>query len=366
MQCGLVGLPNVGKSTIFRAISSAPAEVANYPFCTIEPNVGIASVVDERLQHLASAFASAKTIPAVVKFFDIAGLVAGASAGEGLGNKFLAHIRECNAIGHVLRCFEDSDVIHVSDTIDPLADFETINTELILADIEVVERRMTATKKNTRVNDAKKAQSAQQELALLTEVARRLSAGTHPRYDDLGDEGMHLVERELTLLSAKRQIIICNVDERTLHGANKYVDIITKAYGERLHIVTLCGKLEAELCEIDDVEERALFLKECGVENSGLVQLVQHAYRTLNLCTFFTAGKAEARAWTITCGDTIAVSAGKIHTDFEKGFIKAEVYSYEDFRHYGSETALRQAGKIRTEGREYITQDGDVVFIHAH
>ena len=368
MQCGLVGLPNVGKSTIFRALSAAPAEIANYPFCTIEPNIGIVTVPDERLRQIATLCESAKTIPTVITFVDIAGLVAGASTGEGLGNRFLAHIRECNAIGHVVRCFDDSNIAHTSDSIDPRADFDIVTTELILADMETVDRRMEANTRIARGSDPKKTAKAKGENEHLSVIMRQLSANTIPAYAELGDDGRYLANTELTLLTAKKQIIICNIDEQSIgiDGGNAYVEAMNKAFGAQLPIIPLCGKLEAELAEIEDPTERELFIKECGITESGLIKLIHSAYQALGLCTFFTAGKNEARAWTYTYGSTVAEAVGKIHTDFQNGFIKAEVYHYRDLVTYGNETALRRAGRMRVEGKDYITQDGDVIFVHAH
>lgn len=367
MQCGLIGLPNVGKSTIFHALTAAPAEIANYPFCTIEPNIGIVTVPDERLAHIAKLFVSEKVIPTVVRFVDIAGLVKGASRGEGLGNTFLAHIRECNAICHVVRCFTDAAVTHTSDKIDPCADFEVINTELMLADIETVEKRLAANTRLTRGSDAKKVARAHKENEWLMEISKQLSAASLPDYGQWGEECVRMVAVELSLLTAKRQIIVCNVDEASIgSGENRFVDALVAAYGDRFPLIRLCGKLESELADVEDEAERALFVTECGITESGLAQLIRTAYATLGLCTFFTAGEKESRAWTYPCGGTVAESAGSIHTDFQDGFIKAEVYHYDDLMEYKSETALRRAGRMRVEGREYLTKDGDVLFIHAH
>lgn len=367
MQCGLVGLPNVGKSTIFHAITAAPAEIANYPFCTIEPNIGIVTVPDVRLAHIAELFVSEQVIPTVVRFVDIAGLVSGASQGEGLGNTFLAHIRECNAICHVVRCFADPEVTHTSDSIDPCADFEIINTELALADIETIEKRMNANDRLTRGSDAKKAAKARKENEWLSEINTQLSAALLPTYEEWGDECVRLVSVELSLLTAKKQIIVCNVDEASITGGeNRYADALADAYGDRFPLIRLCGKLESELADIEDNEERSLFVAECGITESGLAQLIRTAYDTLGLCTFFTAGKNESRAWTYACGSTVAESAGRIHTDFQRGFIKAEVYHYTDLVEHKNEAALRQAGLIRVEGKDYLTHDGDVLFVHAH
>lgn len=366
MQCGLVGLPNVGKSTIFRAISAAPAEIANYPFCTIEPNIGVVAVPDERLQRIATLSQSKKTIPTVVKFVDIAGLVAGASRGEGLGNKFLAHIRECNAICHVVRCFDSGEITHTMGVIDPLSDFEIVNTELILADIETVEKRMDANTRIARGSDTKRVARARKENEWLTEIMKQFSANTIPEYKEFDEACIHLVSVELSLLTAKRQIVVCNIDEGSINVGNDYIDAIRDAFGDKLPVIPLCGKLESELMDIEDEAERELFIRECGITQSGLGRLIQVAYDTLGLCTFFTAGENESRAWTYRCGSTVAEAAANIHTDFQAGFIKAEVYHYNTLLECGSETAVRQAGRMRVEGKEYVTQDGDIIFIHAH
>lgn len=357
----------MGKSTIFHALTAAPAEIANYPFCTIEPNIGIVTVPDERLRRISELFESTKTIPTTVRFVDIAGLVSGASQGEGLGNTFLAHIRECNAICHVVRCFNDPEITHTSDTIDPCADFEVINTELMLADIDTVEKRMTSNTRLARGSDVKKAAKARKENEWLAEISTQLAAATLPKYEQWGEGCVRLVGVELSLLTAKKQIIVCNVDEASIGGKkNPYVDSLAASYGDRFALICLCGKLESDLADIEDEQERALFVSECGITESGLIQLIHSAYTTLGLCTFFTAGKNESRAWTYRRGGTVAESAGNIHTDFQNGFIKAEVYHYDDLMEYKSETALRQAGRMRVEGRDYLTKDGDILFIHAH
>ncbi len=358
LNCGIVGLPNVGKSTIFSAITSAPAEAANYPFCTIEPNVGIVNVPDARLDKIVELIPTAKVIPAVTEFVDIAGLVAGASKGEGLGNKFLANIREVGIIAHVVRCFENQDIIHVNNRIDPAGDIETIDIELALADLETVQKRYDKQSRLSRVSakDAK-------ENALLLPLYERLIAALQD-----GKSASSVVQSEdekaliadLHLITMKPVIYVANVDEDGI-GGNEYVDVVRSIAEKRNSpVVVICGKAEAEIAEMDPAD-RPEFLEALGLEESGMNTLIRTAYATLGLRTFFTAGSDEDRAWTFKAGYKAPQAAGVIHTDFEKGFIRAEVYSCNDLFEYGSEAKVREAGKFRIEGKDYLVQDGDIM-----
>jgi GTP-binding protein YchF len=367
LNCGIVGLPNVGKSTIFSALSSAPAEAANYPFCTINPNVGIADVPDERLLTLAGIFKPRKTIPAAVEFVDIAGLVKGASKGEGLGNQFLSHIREVGVIAQVVRCFDDPDIVHVHNRVDPGSDMEVINIELALADLDTLEKRRERLRHTLRVQAKAEQKSAETALAVLDKLAPALEQGLPARSVPLsGDE--RAAVSDCFFITLKPQLYVCNVDEdgiRAFAGGRNgpLIEAVTRrAASEGSEAVVISGKFEAELADIRDPEERKAFLEELGLKESGLTALVHAAYRLLGLRTFFTAGADECRAWTIRAGDSAPRAAGVIHTDFEKGFIKAEVYSYPDILQYGSEAKIKEAGKYRVEGREYVVQDGDVMF----
>ncbi|MDD5922593.1 MAG: redox-regulated ATPase YchF [Eubacteriales bacterium] len=360
MKLGIVGLPNVGKSTLFNAITKAGAEAANYPFCTIEPNVGVVTVPDERITALHELYQSKRTIYATIEFTDIAGLVKGASKGEGLGNKFLGHIRETAAIIHVVRCFEDDNIVHVAGSIDPLRDIETINTELILADLEVVEKRIQKTEKVAR-ND----KNAAKELEVLRKIEEFLSAGKSLR----AIEGLDDWEKEfigtLDLLSYKPIIYVANVSEEDAADAsgNPYVQQVARfAEGEGAEAVTVCAEIEQEISELDD-DEKAEYLAELGIEESGLDKLVKASYKLLNLISFLTAGEDECRAWTIEKGTKAPQAAGKIHTDFERGFIRAETISYDSFMNDcgGSMAEAREKGLLRSEGKDYVVQDGDII-----
>ena len=368
LNCGIVGLPNVGKSTIFSALSSAPAEAANYPFCTINPNLGIADVPDGRLAGLSALFKPQRAIPATVEFVDIAGLVKGASKGEGLGNQFLSHIREVGVIAQVVRCFDDPNIVHVSNRVDPDSDMETINVELALADLDTLAKRRERAERALKALAKAEQKSAETVLAALDKIGPFLEAGKPARSANLsGDERAAVYDCHF--ISAKPQLYVCNVDEDTMRsisagrGGNAYVDRVKeRAAAEGSEAVIICGKFEAELADIDDPAEKSAFLEELGIAESGLDALVHAAYRLLGLRTFFTAGADECRAWTIHAGDAAHKAAGVIHSDFEKGFIKAEVYSYDDIITYGAEAKIKEAGKYRIEGKEYIVQDGDVMF----
>lgn len=357
MKLGIVGLPNVGKSTLFNAITKAGAEAANYPFCTIEPNVGVVTVPDERLKVLHDMYNSKKTIHTTIEFYDIAGLVKGASKGEGLGNKFLGHIREVAAIVHVVRCFEDPNVVHVDGRIDPISDIDTINTELILSDMEVLERRIQKTTKNLKGD-----KSLQKELDLLNKVYAFLGDGKSARAMELEDDEAEFV-KGLELLSYKPVIYAANVSEDDAAGEdNEYIRKVREfAATENSDVVVVCAKIESEMAELDD-EEKAMFLEEMGIERSGLDKLVQASYHLLDLISFLTAGEPEVRAWTIKRGTKAPGAAGKIHTDFEKGFIRAETIAYDKLVECGGNLATaKEKGLIRSEGKDYVVKDGDVM-----
>lgn len=357
MKLGIVGLPNVGKSTLFNAITKAGAEAANYPFCTIEPNVGVVAVPDERLKVLTDMYKAKKTIHTTIEFYDIAGLVKGASKGEGLGNKFLGHIREVAAIVHVVRCFDDPNVVHVDGKINPASDIETINMELILSDMELLERRITKTTKNLKGD-----KSLQKELDILNKVNDFLGEGRSARAMELTDEEAEFV-RGLDLLSYKPVIYVANVSEEDAAAEdNEYIAQVRKiADEEGSDVVVVCAGIEAEISELDD-DEKAMFLEELGIAESGLDKLVKASYHLLNLISFLTAGEPEVRAWTVTKGTKAPQAAGKIHTDFEKGFIRAETIAYDKLIECGGNLATaKEKGLIRSEGKEYVVKDGDVM-----
>lgn len=362
LNCGIVGLPNVGKSTIFSALTSAPAEAANYPFCTINPNVGMVNVPDSRLDTLCGIFNPKSRVPAVTEFVDIAGLVKGASQGEGLGNQFLSHIREVGVIAHVVRCFENSDIVHVANKVDPLDDIETINIELALADMGTLEKKKERSLRALKVQAKDAQKEAQLALAAIEKLAVALQDGKPARSVELGDEEKAAIA-DAQLITMKPQLYVCNVDEEGMKNGNALIDAVRdRAKAEGSEAVVICGKFEAELADLETEEDRIAFLGELGLEESGLSSLIHAAYRLLGLATFFTAGADECRAWTIHAGDTAPKAAGVIHTDFEKGFIKAEAYHFDDLVKYGSEAKIKEAGKYRIEGRDYIVKDGDVLF----
>nr|WP_302019931.1 redox-regulated ATPase YchF [uncultured Acetatifactor sp.] len=359
MKLGIVGLPNVGKSTLFNSLTKAGAESANYPFCTIDPNVGIVAVPDERLKLLGDMYQSKKVTPAVIEFVDIAGLVKGASKGEGLGNQFLSNIREVDAIVHVVRCFEDTNVIHVDGSVDPLRDIETINLELIFSDLEVLERRLSKVSKAARMD-----KTCAKELALLERVKAHLESGRMAKTIETEDEEELGLLREYNLLTYKPVIYAANVAEEDLAddgASNEKVAQVQKFAGEEnSEVFVICAQIEQEISELDD-DEKAMFLEELGLSESGLEKLIKASYRILGLMSFLTAGEDETRAWTIKIGTKAPQAAGKIHSDFERGFIKAEVVNYRDLLEQGSLAAAREKGLVGMEGKEYVVRDGDVI-----
>ncbi len=359
MELGVVGLPNVGKSTLFNAITRAGAESANYPFCTIEPNVGVVAVPDSRLEVLGKMYNTQKITPASLKFVDIAGLVKGASRGEGLGNKFLANIRECEAIVHVVRCFSDSNVTHVDGSVDPARDIETINLELSLADLESVNKQIEKTAKKAKQND----KEAVFQLKVLEKLKVTLDLGKMAKTIDFSPEEQEFV-KSLFLITTKPVIYACNIDETDISTPEDSLPLVQKvkeiAKSEGSEVLVISAKVEQELTELED-EERELFLADLGLEESGLDKIIKIGYRLLGQISYLTAGVTEVRAWTIINGTKAPQAAGKIHTDFEKGFIKAEVVSYDDLVGLGSYNAAREAGKVRIEGKDYVVKDGDVM-----
>jgi GTP-binding protein YchF len=358
LKCGIVGLPNVGKSTLFNCLSSAKAQAANFPFCTIEPNVGVITVPDERLTRLAEIVHPGRIVPATCEIVDIAGLVKGASKGEGLGNKFLGNIRETDAIIHVLRCFDDDNITHVDGTIDPIRDKEIIDTELQLKDLETIEGRLAKTAKIASTGN----KDAKVELAVLTAYKEALDKGKNARTVSFESKEEQLCAKNLFLLTSKPVLYVCNVDEQGAKNGNEYskkVEAIAQEEGAEVMVVA--AKTEEDIAAFDSYEDKQIFLQELGLEESGVNRLIKKAYSLLNLETFITAGEMEVKAWTFHKGWKAPQCAGVIHTDFEKGFIRAEVIKYEDYIKYGSEAAVREAGKLGIEGKDYVVQDGDIM-----
>lgn len=358
MKAGIVGLPNVGKSTLFNCLSNAKAQSANFPFCTIEPNIGVVNVPDPRLVKLEELVNPERVLPATVEIVDIAGLVKGASKGEGLGNQFLGNIRETDAILHVLRCFDNDNVVHVDGSVDPIRDKETIDIELQLKDLETAEKRIEKVFRAARTGN----KEAQKEQAALEKVKKGLEAGVSVRAIDLTEEEREDYINQVQFITDKPVMYVCNVDEASAATGNAYVDKVKEAVtNENAEVLVLAVGTEADINELDSFEERQMFLEDLGLEEPGSAKLIRGAYNLLNLQTYFTAGVKEVRAWTIPVGATAPQAAGVIHTDFEKGFIRAEVIKYEDYVAYGSESKVREAGKLGVEGKDYIVQDGDVM-----
>lgn len=358
MKAGIVGLPNVGKSTLFNCLSNAKAQSANFPFCTIEPNIGVVNVPDPRLQALEDLVKPERVIPATVEIVDIAGLVKGASKGEGLGNQFLGNIRETDAILHVLRCFDNDNIVHVDGSVDPIRDKETIDMELQLKDLESVDKKLEKVGRAARTGN----KEAQKEAAVLQLVKAGLEAGTSVRAITMEDDDYLEFIKPLQLITDKPVLYVCNVDEAAASSGNTHVDRVRQAVAqENAEVIVLAVATEADINELESYEERQLFLEDLGLDEPGSSKLIRAAYRLLKLQTYFTAGVKEVRAWTIGVGDTAPQAAGVIHTDFEKGFIRAEVIAYDDYIKFGSEAKVKEAGKMRVEGKEYVVHDGDVM-----
>ncbi len=357
LKCGIVGLPNVGKSTLFNCLSNAKAQSANFPFCTIEPNLGVINVPDDRLERLVEIVQPQNTVPTTVEIVDIAGLVKGASKGEGLGNKFLANIRETHAILHVLRCFDDDNIVHVDGSVDPIRDKEVIDTELQLKDLETLETRLQKVAKQASIGD----KDARRQLDLYERVKGALEQGISARAVEREDAEEPLFQ-EMQLLTGKPVLYVCNVEEGAVVAGNAHVErVMAMAAAEGAGAMVIGAGIEADIAELEDAEERAMFLADIGLEEAGVAKLIRAAYALLELETYFTAGEKEVRAWTVRSGSTAPQAAGVIHTDFEKGFIRAEVMKYDDFVRLGSEQAVKEAGKLGVEGKEYIVQDGDIM-----
>jgi GTP-binding protein YchF len=358
MKAGIVGLPNVGKSTLFNCLSNAKAQSANFPFCTIEPNIGVVNVPDYRLERLESLVKPEKVVPATVEIVDIAGLVRGASKGEGLGNQFLSNIRETDAILHVLRCFDNDNIVHVDGSVDPIRDKETIDLELQLKDLETVEKRLEKVSRAARTGN----KEAIKEQEVLNQLQQGLSAATSVRALSISDDDRLAYVKTMQLLTDKPVLYVCNVDESSAVNGNTYVNQVRQvAETEQADVLVLAVSTEADINELDTYEERQLFLDDMGLTEPGAAKLIRAAYAILNLHTYFTAGQKEVRAWTVIQGSTAPQAAGVIHTDFEKGFIRAEVISYADYDNYGSEVKVKESGKMRVEGKDYVVQDGDVM-----
>jgi ribosome-binding ATPase len=357
IACGIVGLPNVGKSTLFNALTSNEAEASNYPFCTIDPNVGVVPVPDERLRKLAAAYETDREVPTTVEFVDIAGLVKGASKGEGLGNQFLGNIRAVDAVAHVVRCFDDENVVHVHGGVDPLADIDVINTELILKDVDSVDKRIDTLQKKVRAND----KDAKAEMDVMEALRVHLDQGRLARTFERNDRAAAAI-RSLQLLTDKPVMYVANVGDPSDVEGNKYVEAVRqRAAEEGSYIIPICAKIEAEIAQLDE-EDRAVFLADLGMEEPGLNRVIRKAYELLGLITFFTAGKKETRAWTVRKQSLAPQAAGVIHTDFEKGFIRAEVMSYDDWDRLGSEQKVKDSGLYRVEGKDYVVKDGDIMY----
>ncbi len=358
MKAGIVGLPNVGKSTLFNCLSNAKAQSANFPFCTIEPNIGVVNVPDPRLATLENLVSPERVIPATVEIVDIAGLVKGASKGEGLGNQFLGNIRETDAILHVLRCFDNDNIVHVDGSVDPIRDKDTIDMELQLKDLETVEKKLEKVKRTAKTGH----KEAQKEAEVLEQIKTHLESGQSVRSLDCSEDDFTTYIKPLQFITAKPVLYVCNVDEASAVSGNAYVEQVQAAVAsEKAEVLVLAVGTEADINELDDFEERQLFLEDIGLDEPGSAKLIRAAYQLLNLQTYFTAGPKEVRAWTIKIGSVAPQAAGVIHTDFEKGFIRAEVISFDDYKSHGSETKVKEAGKMRVEGKNYTVQDGDVM-----